>query len=169
MFQITALKLLSAWAVLQNWIYWNYLPNRVAIHFGIDGRANQWMDKNAATMLMMAIQIAFPWILVAIASGIRVIPIGLINIPHREYWLTGERRSESLRYIMGMLASIAVLESLFVSAINHLSFVANRTTQSLDTPMFLTVLAVFFVATMALVIAMLRRFRVASPSAKPAN
>ncbi len=33
MIQLAILGILSVWAVVQNLYYWNYLPERVAIHF----------------------------------------------------------------------------------------------------------------------------------------
>lgn len=164
MLQIVALVLLSVWAFIQNLVYMSYLPERVAIHFGANGVADNWLDRGQATGMMIALQVLMPWVLVAIATGVKHMPSSMVNIPHREYWLHPERRRATLAYVVGMISFIAVLESILISVMNHLSFTANRTGQPLNTPVFIAVLGVFLVAVLALVVKMTRRFAMPTTS-----
>lgn len=158
MIHMALLGLLSVLAVAQNLFYWNFLPERVAIHFGANGQPDNWLDKDRATMLMMLLQIGLPWMMVGIAYGIRYLPASAINIPNREYWLQPERRAATLKYVSGMLGTIAIAESLLIGAMNHLSFNANRLGQPLNTATFVVVLALFMAVVLGMVVASFRRF-----------
>lgn len=158
MIHMAVLGLLSVLAIAQNLYYWNYLPERVAIHFGANGQPDNWLDKDRATMLMMLLQIGLPWMMVGIAYSIRYLPTSAINIPNREYWLQPERRDATFSYVSGMLGTIAIAESLLIGAMNHLSFDANRLGQPLNTISFVVVLALFMAVVLGMVVASFRRF-----------
>jgi len=130
--------------------YWNQLPDRVATHFGIDGRPNDWMNKGYATALLCGIQVAMPLFLFGIGSLLQYIPSSMINIPHREYWLHADRREQTIEHVSKMLAWIAVLTSLEMMAIGHLTFLANRTGSPLNAPLFLTVLGLYLLGVFSL-------------------
>ncbi len=158
MLQIVVLLALTGWALVQNLLYLSYLPERVAIHFGADGVANNWLDRGTATWLMIAIQGGLPWMLIIVSLSIRYVPATLVNIPHREYWLHPERREATLAYVAGLVSSIAILESVFISLVNHMAFTANINGQTLNTQLLLLALVVFLIATSVLVIRMYMRF-----------
>lgn len=130
--------------------YWNQLPDRVATHFGIDGRPNDWMNKGSATALLCGIQVAMPLFLFGIGSLLQHIPSSMINIPHREYWLHPDRRQQTIEHVSNMLAWIAVLTALEMMAIGHLTFLANRTGSPLNAPLFLTILGLYLLGVFSL-------------------
>ncbi len=69
-----------------------------------------------------------------------------------------ERREASLVYVRKMVTSIAILESVFVSLLGHLAFLANRNAQPLNNALFMTILLGFMGATLVLVVQLVRRF-----------
>jgi hypothetical protein len=56
---------------------------------------------------------------------VRVMPIELINVPHRDYWFAPERRRESAEKLGRQMWWIASATVVFVTGINHLTFLAN--------------------------------------------
>lgn len=151
MIRIYVLLALTVLAIVQNYWYWMLLPESVAIHFGLHGAPNQWMNKNGAVVLMLSIQVLLPWMLIGIGKSLKRLPTSMINIPNREYWLHPDRRDSTLNHVQGMLGSIAIAESILIAVANHLSFNANRTGMPLDTRTFLLVLATFVIGILALV------------------
>ena len=63
------------------------LPDEVATHFDFRGDANGWMSKPADLLLMGALGLALPLFLIGICYATRFLPMGMVNLPNREYWL----------------------------------------------------------------------------------
>lgn len=150
---------LGVLSLVQNGWYWRQLPARVATHFGIDGEPNAWMDKPNATLLMCAVQIGLPWFLVGVAALTRYLPASMINIPHREYWLHPDRRDATLCYVNSKVMWIAVVATLFMMTICHLTFLANRSGESLQSSWFVFSLLLYLATMFTLVIQILVHFR----------
>lgn len=112
-------------AIVQNAWYWQQLPPRVATHFGIDGQPNAWMSRNGATATMLASQIGLPLFLSGLGASLGWLPVSLINIPNRQYWFEPQRRESTIRYMRRLLMFIALLTSLFLMWLSHLTFRAN--------------------------------------------
>src|SRR5579864_538570 len=75
------------------------LPEIVASHFGISGVANGWQTKTAffgieVAMILLATVISF-----GVPRLIEAMPVSLINLPNKEFWLGSERREDTLSYI----------------------------------------------------------------------
>ena len=131
--------------------YWTQLPDRVATHFGIDGNPNDWMSKTNATILLCSLQVGLPLFFLSIGFSISKLPATVINIPNREYWLHRDRRAETIAHMTTMLSWIAVLITLEMIAIVHLTFLANRSGMALNANLFLVVLGVFLLAVFSIV------------------
>ena len=142
---------------LQVW-YWAQLPDRMAIHFGTNGEANQWMSRTGATALSCGLVVGLPLFFSVIPITVRRLPTSIINIPYREYWLAPERREATLQWMSGFLFWFAAGIAVFVVCINHLTFLANRDGQPLPMLPFWIALGVFLGATFVGVAAMWRRF-----------
>ncbi|MFM8581358.1 MAG: DUF1648 domain-containing protein [Planctomycetaceae bacterium] len=150
---------LTVWAVVQQGLYWPHWPERVATHFGPSGRADGWMNRGSAVLFQTVLQTLFPWLLVAIGQWVGKLPNAVINMPHKEYWLAPERRVESLQWMAGMLSWVAVLMSIFLSCLGHLTYRANITGENLALGPFLVVLLLFLASVFALTGSSLWRFR----------
>lgn len=102
------------------------LPDRVATHFGADGRADGWDSKAAyATYLLTGSAL-----ISALCAGplylARKLPDSLINIPDRDYWLAPERRDEAHDRLFGLGLAIAAATTCLFIAIHLLTVRANR-------------------------------------------
>lgn len=156
---LAALAATSAAAVAQHAWYWTQLPDRVATHFNWNGVPDDWMTKSAATALMLAMQLLVPWFLVGITAMTAWMPVSLINIPHREYWLAPERRRESLAFLNRELAGIALAVAWFMAAVSHLAFEANIAGGPLSTSAMLGLLGVYMTVVLGIVGRIIWRFR----------
>jgi uncharacterized membrane protein len=101
------------------------LPQRVPIHFGADGRANAWTTHSQATVFFETLALA-PAIFIALSLLMRLLPTDLINLPHRDYWLAPERRSQTLDWISAQVAWMGCFNALFMAGIYWLTVQANN-------------------------------------------
>ncbi len=158
---LQTLAVLSAIAIAQHAYYWTALPEQVATHFGPNGHPDSWMNRTAATCMMLGLQVLMPWSLVAITYLLRFLPASLINVPNREYWLHPDRKLASLIKINRFLTAMACSMSMFIMAINHLTFKANLVAAPLNMTAFLLVLTLFLISTGILTLGLWRRFQIA--------
>lgn len=75
------------------------LPGVVASHFDGRGRPNGWQTKQAFFAVIAGMTILCVLIGFGLASIIGAIPIQLINLPNKRYWLSPERRDETLEWL----------------------------------------------------------------------
>ena len=124
------------------WIY-SVLPETVASHFDGAGNANDWMSKEAflvfeAVILLLVVGefTLIPWL-------ISRMPKSLINLPHKDYWLSEERREHTFatfrRYFEIFGASILILFTI----VNHLVYLANVNRQNLSGNIWYVLIAFF--------------------------
>src|ERR1041385_876092 len=93
------------------------LPDRLATHFGPNGRPNGWMSRDA--FVRFEVIIALVPVAVVYALGILggALPPSLISLPNRDYWLASERRARTmqrLRVAMFELGNTTLAFVLFV-------------------------------------------------------
>ena len=122
------------------------LPERVATHFNLDGRPNGWMSRPADLIFSGAFGVGLPLLFIAISLLVRFAPARSFNVPHREYWLAPELREETNTYVFRQLLWLGCLVEVFLTGIQFLIIVANRSRPAhLPTDLFLTVLGGFLV------------------------
>lgn len=124
-------------------VYWPYMPERMATHFGPSGQPDGWMSRTSAVVFQAALQIGLPALFVAIAWTLPRFPNSMINLPHREYWLAPERRAATLQHMSRMLLQIALAVAIFIPIIGHLVFDANRREGPLSIIPFMVALVAF--------------------------
>jgi uncharacterized membrane protein len=156
---LSSLVLLAVAAVVQNAYYWQRLPEKVATHFNWQGMPDAWMSKRNAVIVMGGFQLGMPFFLLATTALASWLPSSMVNIPHREYWLHPDRRASSLRYANNSMAWIAVAVSVFGIGVNHLTFIANRRGQPLQTGWFSVLMICFLAVVFAIVGTMAIHFR----------
>jgi uncharacterized membrane protein len=152
------LLLLVPIGLLQHTWYWQRLPDSVATHFGPGGQPDAWMPRTQAVLVQAGFQVVFPFFLQLLGRLSAILPISMVNIPHREYWLAPERRQATLGWVYGMLSCTGVAMSLLMLGLSHLTFQANITHQPLQMKPFFFVLSLFLAAVFSLVFLSFRRF-----------
>ena len=155
---IVALTALAV-SLVQAWYYYPLLPDRVASHFGPDGRADGWMAKDAFIALNIGV-VAFTVTLNAVLAKILArVPNELINLPNREYLLAPERRAESLAAMQDQLHGMNAATAALLVFVFQCVYQANlKPDPRLEGP-FLPVLAIYFVYVAIWTIGLYRRFR----------
>jgi len=138
----------------------DWLPARVASHFGPGGYANGFMTREFYLAFTIGM-VLLPPVLVglAIALALRYFP-QLVNLPNRDYWLAPERRADTEAYLTGHTAWLAALLALFALGIHLLVVRANRSVPpQLETGPFVALLLAFAIVMVVWVGALARRFK----------
>ncbi|HVK06735.1 MAG TPA: DUF1648 domain-containing protein, partial [Armatimonadaceae bacterium] len=74
-------------SLTQVWYFYPLLPERVASHFGPDGRADGWTAKDAFIGVSVGTILFLSVFMSALSALIARIPDEAINLPNKEYWL----------------------------------------------------------------------------------
>jgi hypothetical protein len=114
---------LIAAAALQAAYYFPQLPEVMASRFGADGEVLQTMSRNG----FMLIHLGVIAVVAAMFGGIPLehLPDALIHIPHKAYWLSPERRQESVAYLQDQVFSVCNATLLLLGLIFHWVLQAN--------------------------------------------
>jgi hypothetical protein len=103
-----------------------YLPDKVATHFGIDGRADGWMSHKGYLLFMISFMVG--------VSGFVSFVVGTLpskfpkwtNIPNRDYWLAPERRDESARFLSAHGKRLGYLIVMMMLGMHYTILLANH-------------------------------------------
>jgi hypothetical protein len=135
------------------------LPDRVASHFGPSGNANGWMTK--PQFLLTYALVLIPAFAMEFWMPSRIIRTGAdrLRLPNKEYWLTPERRGETLAYFERFFAwcgcALLALEVLAMG----LAIRANlQTPPRLPTTPVVSAILAFVLFNLVGVIGIFRRF-----------
>ena len=101
------------------------LPAKMATHFDAAGVANDWMSRTSYLQFMGGMTLGLSLFMLGIIYTIRYLPTSLINLPNREYWLSGDRRPYSLRDLFQAGVWLCALETLFMTGMHWLTVKAN--------------------------------------------
>jgi uncharacterized membrane protein len=116
---------LVALGAVQLSFYAPRIPEILGSHFARGGFVNGWQTKAAffsteLAMIVLATVVAF-----GIPRIIAAVPVSLINLPHKEYWLAPERRENTLAYIRVWSAWFGCGLLAFLLFVMELAFRAN--------------------------------------------
>jgi hypothetical protein len=79
--------------------FYPHLPDVVVSHWGPGGQPDGWMQKAAFFWAMFISELGTTGFFVAIALALPSIPNRWWNLPHKDYWLDPERRSNTVEYV----------------------------------------------------------------------
>lgn len=131
----------------------------MASHFGASGRPNGWQSKAAFFGLFGGIAAFTLGVLLLIGRLLRFVPVSAINIPHREYWLTPERRDEALARLTSSMDWLAVSIAGVLVATLDLVIRANVARHPLDNAFMMALLIAFAIFQIGWLIHLWRRFK----------
>jgi len=134
------------------------LPDKVASHFDAQGNANGWMSRTDYLQLTGTILLLIPSLLVGVGFLIAVLPSGSINLPHREYWLSPERRVETSRYLGRHMAWLACLVMALFIGMHWTAIDANRAVQPHLSSFAWVMFVGFLAGVVAWIVVMVRHF-----------
>jgi len=96
------------------------MPPRVAAHFAVGGHADGWMDRSRYLAGMAIVLLALPLGSTLLLGVMRVLPVELLNIPNRDYWLAPAQRDATYRALLVLGADLGIGEALAISALHAL-------------------------------------------------
>lgn len=132
----------------------------VATHFNLAGNPNGWMTQSQSSLIWLTTGVGLPLFLATTGYLVRFLPVDLLNLPNREYWLAEGRRQESFNYFFRQFLWMACFAAIFILTQILLQIQANqRTPAHLSTPLVLLCAAGFIAAIVGWHWAMLRHFR----------
>lgn len=80
-------------------LFYPQLPELMESHFRADGTPNGWEHKQSFFLFFGAITLVDAALVFVVASLVRVLPVSLINLPNKRYWLEGEQREGTLAFV----------------------------------------------------------------------
>jgi uncharacterized membrane protein len=107
---------------------WSVTPAQMAVHFDVQGNPNRFVPK--AEFFRDQLETALVVVAIGLAAQIvsQVMPVQLINMPHREYWLSPERRGEVVGRMSSFAGAMFGIILLTVQAAFEISAYANLRT-----------------------------------------
>ena len=161
----SALRLLFAAVVVASVLY-VYLssalmPDPVASHFGVDGRANNRMSRDTYRLFMTGMTLLIPLLLVLFQALLPRVLARFVSIPRRDYWLaTPERRAQMLDYLERHTLISGLAPPLFFAGIQWLVVDANsRVPPVLNNTLFLAMGGLFLVWVISAAVSLSLHFR----------
>lgn len=141
--------------------YGPLLPERVASHYGPDGRPDRWSPRDvfvATYSVVLVLAFAF---FVGLAFFVQRVPPYFIHIPRREYWMTRERQQETRNIVIRHLFWFASATLAFYIVSMNLAMRVSLGLSEGIRLSFTCALVGYGVATILWGIGLNRRFRVA--------
>jgi len=136
-----------------------YLPETVATHFGAGNQANGWMSRDFYLLFMLSFMIGISsFVSLAVGTLPRKFP-QWTNVPNRDYWLSVERRDESLKYLNAHGKRLGCLIVMMMLGMHYTILIANHMRPPmLPVSTFSSVLFGFVLALIWWIVRLYRRF-----------
>jgi uncharacterized membrane protein len=158
-------KPLYAWITVvllhaaQTIYYYPRLPAVVAQHFGAQGNPNGWAPREFFFGLSWFILLLLSALLMFMPRLLSRMPVSMINLPNKDYWLAPERKTESLRFMEQQMEWMAVITVAFLVLVMHLAIRANlNPAHRLENTPFIVLLAAFALLISREIATLYRRF-----------
>lgn len=153
------LVLLALYAAVHFSAAYSQLPSVVASHFNERGAANGWQPKQAFFEILIIVSVIVAVIGFAIPKVISALPLQMINLPNKSYWLAPERAAETMEFLAATCAWFACALFLFNILVFDYAIQINLDPQHPPNPArFWYVLAGFLVFVAAWTIRMIAKF-----------
>jgi hypothetical protein len=81
---------------LRLWLTFDALPDVMASHFDATGQPNGFQPKRAFAWFALGVALGDLALFTALPLLLNKLPVRMINLPHRAYWLAPERQRQSL-------------------------------------------------------------------------
>lgn len=95
----TIFVLLAAVALIYFWSFYSRLPEVVASHFDGQGRPNGWQIKSAFFYVFMGATALAAFLVFGVPALIKALPVQLINLPNKQYWLGPGQRAATFEFL----------------------------------------------------------------------
>lgn len=113
-------------------LVWDRLPERMASHYGASGRPDGFMMRGDFFVFYFGMFGLLILMFSVLPRIVKVLPREIVNIPHREYWLTDERWPEAMDKMAHWMAWFGVAMAAFAAAVLFLVLRSNLQKAPLD-------------------------------------
>jgi uncharacterized membrane protein len=96
--------LLAGGAAIYFSSYYAQLPEVMASHFNGRGLPNGWQTKSAFFSVLVGVSVLAAVVGFGIPRVIAAMPLELINLPNKRYWLAPEQRAATIDFLNGYFA-----------------------------------------------------------------
>ncbi|MCF8307284.1 MAG: DUF1648 domain-containing protein [Ignavibacteriales bacterium] len=148
-------------------IEYSQLPDLVASHFSLSGEPDSFMNRDSFTVLKLFIFILIPATFLGVNYIIGKVPNNMINLPNRDYWLSDERKAETIDAIKIRLLVLAIITQLFMTFVFRKVYDFNTETGHSVEIMPIEILIIYFILIGLVIAEMLYRFRKPDTKVKP--
>ena len=104
-----------------------FLPPQIATHFDSQGRADGFGGRWSFAALFGGLILGATILYWGLPALLRNLPISLINLPNREYWLAPERKDQTIESMSVFLYELGFFTNLLIGAIAAVLYHANIT------------------------------------------
>ena len=119
---------LMLWALCVGYAVYCYpkMPDEVASHFGTGGQPDGWTSKASFITFYLVFTGLMALMFLGISFGMSKIPVSLINLPNKDYWLSPERKQNTFDFMFwymlcfGSATLLLMLDILYQSFQVHL-------------------------------------------------
>ena len=154
---ITTLLLVLV-AFIQFAYYYSTLPDQIASHFNLKGQPDAWSNKNAVMLFHLVLIIFFAILFRFISRLTFKVPESLINLPNKKFWLSPERKNQTLNSLATFSIWLGNVLIIFLLVIFNLTYQANFSDNQ-QTYNFWWALMLFVLANGYMIYHLIKRFR----------
>lgn len=128
--------MLCVLSVAQTVWYYPQLPDNVAHHFGLSGQPDAWSTKTYFVTLDLVATGVVALLFLGSSFGLSKIPVSVINLRNKDYWMAEERKQETLDSLFHYLLWFGSATLLLLLAQSHQAYQVHLgKTDSLSHPM----------------------------------
>ena len=80
------------------------LPEMVATHFSGNGTPGNWQPKSVLMWTLVAAMVIPAVLIFGMPVILKALPAAAVNIPNKQYWLSGEHAAETQEFLAGWFA-----------------------------------------------------------------
>ena len=114
--------------VLLNWVSLIYLPPEVAIHFEANGKPDSWGSRAFLAWFFLAMDVGLFLMFLLVPSLIPRVPVALISLPNKHYWLAKENLPRFKPIFEGLWLEYGVSVLILILLMKTLTIDANLST-----------------------------------------
>jgi uncharacterized membrane protein len=139
--------------------YYPLLPDRVASHFGASGQPDAWSGKDSFVKIYLVVVAFIAVMFPGIGLILRKSPVSMINLPNKDYWLSPERKLETIEVLFRQFLWFGSATLLLLDMMDQTFRVHLGKAQALDHPVASIVVYVLFTTlwSIALIVKVMRK------------
>jgi uncharacterized membrane protein len=139
--------------------FYPLLPDTMASHFDGAGRPNGWMSKGGFMGLYVGLLALMAANFLVLPVFLERLPVWLINLPNKSYWLAPERREQAWAKIQAYLLAFGNAAVALMLVVFQLAMLANLSESRVLSPAIWILLAAFAAFVAGCLIRLFRAFR----------